>query len=143
MTSASTDVKHEYDRIPYLVAYQNNSAVRDVYGGVAELVVPKATSCVKHRAQRHRTGVHAPDRRWRLPADDQRWPCAGHHVIYCNSRFAAPILALLMEKGGRGPGRMHQGRQAGWAATGWYCPLERRRLAVGVLPAAVRQKSPP
>ena len=31
-------LKHEYDRIPYLVAYQNNSAVRDVYGGVAELV---------------------------------------------------------------------------------------------------------
>ena len=28
-------VKHDYDRIPYLVAYQNNSAVRDVYGGVA------------------------------------------------------------------------------------------------------------
>ena len=43
MTSASTDVKHEYDRIPYLVAYQNNSAVRDVYGGVAELVKPGAT----------------------------------------------------------------------------------------------------
>jgi hypothetical protein len=32
-------VKYEYERIPYLVAYQNNSAVRDVYGGVAELVV--------------------------------------------------------------------------------------------------------
>ena len=33
------DVKYEYDRIPYLVAYQNISGVRDVYGGVAELVV--------------------------------------------------------------------------------------------------------
>ena len=31
--------KHDYERIPYLIAYQNNSAVRDVYGGVAELVV--------------------------------------------------------------------------------------------------------
>ena len=29
----------EYDRIPYLIAYQNDSGVRDVYGGVAELVV--------------------------------------------------------------------------------------------------------
>ena len=29
----------DYDRIPYLVAYQNDSSVRDVYGGVAELVV--------------------------------------------------------------------------------------------------------
>lgn len=35
----TTAVKHEYDRIPYLVAYANNSGVRDVYGGVAELVV--------------------------------------------------------------------------------------------------------
>mgnify|MGYP003385592267 CR=1 FL=1 len=28
-----------YERVPYLVAYQNVSGVRDVYGGVAELVV--------------------------------------------------------------------------------------------------------
>ena len=35
----TTAVKYEYDRIPYLVAYQNDSRVRDVYGGVAELVV--------------------------------------------------------------------------------------------------------
>ena len=32
-------VKHEYDRIPYLVAFQNNSGVRDVYGGVAGLTI--------------------------------------------------------------------------------------------------------
>ena len=35
----TTAVRYEYDRIPYLVAYQNDSGVRDVYGGVAELVV--------------------------------------------------------------------------------------------------------
>ena len=34
-----TPVKRAYERIPYLIAYQNTSAVRDVYGGVAELVV--------------------------------------------------------------------------------------------------------
>ncbi len=39
MTTTQESVKHEYDRIPYLVAYQNTSGVRDVYGGVAELVV--------------------------------------------------------------------------------------------------------
>ena len=39
MTQLQQPVKHEYERIPYLVAYQNNSGVRDVYGGVAELVV--------------------------------------------------------------------------------------------------------
>jgi pimeloyl-ACP methyl ester carboxylesterase len=37
--TAGAPVRHKYERIPYLVAYQNNSGVRDVYGGVAELVV--------------------------------------------------------------------------------------------------------
>jgi hypothetical protein len=32
-------MRHKYDRIPYLVAYQNDSGFRDVYGGVLELVV--------------------------------------------------------------------------------------------------------
>jgi hypothetical protein len=36
MATTQAPVKYEYDRIPYLVAYQNNSSVRDVYGGVAE-----------------------------------------------------------------------------------------------------------
>ena len=31
--------RHNYERVPYLVAFQNNSGVRDVYGGLAELVV--------------------------------------------------------------------------------------------------------
>ena len=39
MTTAEAPVKYDYDRIPYLVAFQNNSGVRDIYGGVAELVV--------------------------------------------------------------------------------------------------------
>ena len=28
----------KYDRIPYLVAFQNDSGIRDVYGGLAEIV---------------------------------------------------------------------------------------------------------
>ena len=35
----TTAVKHDYERIPYLVAFQNNSGVRDVYGGLAEITV--------------------------------------------------------------------------------------------------------
>ena len=31
--------RHDYERVPYLVAFQNNSGVRDVYGGLAEIVV--------------------------------------------------------------------------------------------------------
>ena len=33
--SIAAPPRHDYERIPYLVAYQNTSAVRDVYGGVA------------------------------------------------------------------------------------------------------------
>ena len=39
MTTTEAPVKYEYDRIPYLIAYQNISGARDVYGGVSELIV--------------------------------------------------------------------------------------------------------
>ena len=52
--------RHEYDRVPYLIAYQNNSGVRDVYGGVADLVVLESHLLrPKDRPSRHRAGVHA------------------------------------------------------------------------------------
>lgn len=91
-------VKHEYDRIPYLVAYQNNSAVRDVYGGVAELVVLEsyllkpATPSDTVLVFMHPIGGGAY-----LPMINAL-ARAGHHVIYCNSRFRGTDSALLMEK---------------------------------------------
>ena len=92
-------VKHDYDRIPYLVAYQNNSAVRDVYGGVAELVVlesyllkPKAKPSDTVLVFMHPIGGGAY-----LPMINAL-ARAGHHVIYCNSRFRGTDSALLMEK---------------------------------------------
>lgn len=91
--------KYEYDRIPYLVAYQNNSAVRDVYGGVAELVVlesyllkPKAVESDTVLVFMHPIGGGAY-----LPMINAL-ARAGHHVIYCNSRFRGTDSALLMEK---------------------------------------------
>ena len=62
---------------------------------------------------------------------------AGHHVIYCNSRFRGTDSALLMEKVVEDLGECHQGRQepAG-LLEGGAGRLERRRLAVDVLPAA-------
>ena len=53
MTTTEAPVRYEYERIPYLVAYQNTSAVRDVYGGVAELVVLE--SYLLGRRTSHRT----------------------------------------------------------------------------------------
>ena len=88
----------KYERIPYLVAFPNNSGVRDVYGGLAEIVVlecyqlkpetPSDTALVFM----HPIGGGAY-----LPMINAL-ARAGHHVIYCNSRFRGTDSALLMEK---------------------------------------------
>jgi diadenosine tetraphosphatase ApaH/serine/threonine PP2A family protein phosphatase/dienelactone hydrolase len=94
----SAPTKHAYDRIPYLVAYQNTSGVRDVYGGVAELVVLESYLLKPDTASdtvlvfMHPIGGGAY-----LPMINAL-ARAGHHVIYCNSRFRGTDSALLMEK---------------------------------------------
>src|ERR1700759_3764588 len=92
-------VKHDYDRIPYLVAFQNNSGVRAVSGGVSELVVlesyllrPKSKPSDTVLVFMHPIGGGAY-----LPMINAL-ARAGHHVIYCNSRFRGTDSALLMEK---------------------------------------------
>ncbi len=92
-------MKHEYDRIPYLVAFQNNSGVRDVYGGLAEITVlesyllkPKNKPSDTVLVFMHPIGGGAY-----LPMINAL-ARAGHHVIYCNSRFRGTDSALLMEK---------------------------------------------
>ncbi len=92
-------VKRAYERIPYLIAYQNTSAVRDVYGGVAELVVlesyllkPTTPPSDTVLVFMHPIGGGAY-----LPMINALAK-AGHHVIYCNSRFRGTDSALLMEK---------------------------------------------
>src|ERR1700739_3038332 len=93
-------VRYDYDRIPYLVAFQNNSGVRDVYGGLAEIVVlesyllkPKDNPSDTVLMFMHPIvggGAYLP----MINALAR----AGHHVIYCNSRFRGTDSALLMEK---------------------------------------------
>src|SRR6201982_1112078 len=99
MTTAKQAVKYDYDRIPYLVAFENNSSVRDVYGGVAELTIlesyllkPKTRSSDTVLVFMHPIGGGAY-----LPMINAL-ARAGHHVIYCNSRFRGTDSALLMEK---------------------------------------------
>ncbi len=91
--------RHEYERIPYLVAFQNNSGVRDVYGGLAEITVlesyllkPKDKPSDTVLVFMHPIGGGAY-----LPMINAL-ARAGHHVIYCNSRFRGTDSALLMEK---------------------------------------------
>ncbi len=88
----------KYDRIPYLVAFQNDSGIRDVYGGLAEIVVlechllrpevPSETVLVFM----HPIGGGAY-----LPMVNAL-ARAGHHVIYAGSRFRGTDSALVMEK---------------------------------------------
>ncbi|BBY17027.1 alpha/beta hydrolase family protein [Mycolicibacterium litorale] len=95
----TTAVRYEYDRIPYLVAYQNTSAVRDVYGGVAELVVLES-HLLRPRDKPSDTVLvfmHPIGGGAYLPMMNALAK-AGHHVIYCNSRFRGTDSALLMEK---------------------------------------------
>ena len=90
---------HEYDRIPYLVAYQNDSGIRDVYGGVAELVALES-HLLKPRNKPSDTVLvfmHPIGAGAYLPMVNAL-ARAGHHVIYCNSRFRGTDSALLMEK---------------------------------------------
>jgi pimeloyl-ACP methyl ester carboxylesterase len=97
--TAPAPVRYEYERIPYLIAYQNTSGVRDVYGGVAELVVlesyllkPKTKPSDTVLIFMHPIGGGAY-----LPMINGL-ARGGHHVIYCNSRFRGTDSALLMEK---------------------------------------------
>ncbi|NBP84755.1 MAG: alpha/beta fold hydrolase, partial [Mycobacteriaceae bacterium] len=91
--------KHAYDRIPYLVAFQNDSGVRDVYGGVAEMVVlecyhlkPREVPSDTVLVFMHPIGGGAY-----LPMVNAL-ARAGHHVIYANSRYRGTDSSLLMEK---------------------------------------------
>ena len=87
-----------YERIPYLVAYQNTSGLRDVYGGLAEIValecyllkpgVPSETVLVFM----HPIGGGAY-----LPMVNAL-ARAGHHVIYAGSRYRGTDSNLIMEK---------------------------------------------
>jgi pimeloyl-ACP methyl ester carboxylesterase len=88
----------QYQRIPYLVAFPNNSGVRDVYGGLAEIVVLESYLLAPEKPSdtvlvfMHPIGGGAY-----LPMVNAL-ARAGHHVIYANSRFRGTDSALIMEK---------------------------------------------
>lgn len=95
----STARKFDYDRIPYLVVFDDTSAYRDTYGGVTESVVlesyllqPEGISSDTVIVFMHPIGGGAY-----LPMTNAL-ARAGHHVIYCNSRYRGVDSALIMEK---------------------------------------------
>ncbi|GAC02422.1 hypothetical protein GONAM_54_00490 [Gordonia namibiensis NBRC 108229] len=104
MTSATTNTantlpRHEYERIPYLVVFDDTSAYKDTYGGVTESVVlesyllkPVGVPSKNVIVFMHPIGGGAY-----LPMTNAL-ARAGHHVIYCNSRYRGVDSALIMEK---------------------------------------------
>ena len=110
--------RHDYERIPYLVAFQNNSGVRDVYGGLAELVVlecyllrPDVESDTgAARPATEDTGAAGPATEdtvlvFMHPIGGGAYlpmvnalARAGHHVIYAGSRYRGTDSNLIMEK---------------------------------------------
>ena len=89
----------EYERIPYIVVFNEQAAFKDTYGGQVGTVTLKAHLL---RPKNHPSnnvivfmhpiggGEYLP-----LPAGLAR---AGFHVIYCNSRYPGVDYALIMEK---------------------------------------------
>lgn len=91
--------RHDYDRIPYLVVFDDLSAYQDTYGGVTESVVlesyllrPRGVPSKNVIVFMHPIGGGAY-----LPMTNAL-ARAGHHVIYCNSRYRGVDSALIMEK---------------------------------------------
>jgi len=102
--------RHDYERVPYLVAFQNNSGVRDVYGGIAELVVlecyllkpdvPSDTGAAGLATSEPDTVLvfmHPIGGGAYLPMVNAL-ARAGHHVIYAGSRYRGTDSNLIMEK---------------------------------------------
>ena len=91
-------MSNRYERIPYLVAYQNISGLRDVYGGIAELVV---LECYLLRQETPSDSVlvfmHPIGGGAYLPMVNAL-ARAGHHVIYAGSRYRGTDSNLIMEK---------------------------------------------
>lgn len=88
-----------YERIPYLIVFEDTSAFRDTYGGVSENVVLESYLLKPpgHEADTAIVFMHPIGGGAYLPMTNAL-ARAGHHVIYCNSRYRGADYALIMEK---------------------------------------------
>jgi len=135
-----------YDRIPYLVAFQNDSGVRDVYGGPADIVVLECYQ-LKPETQSDTALVfmHPIGGGAYLPMVNAL-ARAGHHVIYANSRFRGTDSALIMEKVVADLGEVIKDAKtrlgyrsvvlAGWSGGGSLSLFDQQQApALGLIPA--------
>ncbi|MEV0012094.1 alpha/beta fold hydrolase [Streptomyces sp. NPDC047973] len=99
MATSTSATRHGYDRIPYLVVFDDTSAYRDTYGGVGEHVALESHLLRPHGVQSDTVimFMHPIGGGAYLPMMNGL-ARAGHHVIYCNSRYRGVDSALIMEK---------------------------------------------
>ena len=96
---SSSNPSFEYERIPYLVVFQEQAAFKDTYGGQVGSVVLKAHLMRPkgHSAKSVIVFMHPIGGGEYLPLPTALAK-AGFHVIYCNSRYPGVDNALIMEK---------------------------------------------
>jgi len=86
------------ERIPYPLVYADPSPFKDVYGGVEDVVVLEAQLLKPSRPSKTvLVFMHPIGGGTYLPMVTAL-ARAGHHTIYCNSRYRGTDSALIMEK---------------------------------------------
>ena len=96
---ADKPADYEYDRIPYLIRFEEKSAFKDTYAGEIDRVVLEAHH-LKPRGVESKTVVifmHPIGGGQYLPMSIALAK-QGVHVIYCNSRYRGIDYSLIMEK---------------------------------------------
>lgn len=91
--------KHEYERIPYLVGYAEKNEFKDTYAGPMDFVALES-HLLKPKDKPSKTVIvfmHPIGGGAYLPMVSALAK-AGHHVIYCNSRYRGADYGLVMEK---------------------------------------------
>lgn len=89
---------YAYERKPLIVSFQETSAFKDVYAGVDSVVILEAHLLVPERASKTLIVMMHPIGGGAYLPMVTALAKAGHHVIYCNSRYRGIDSALIMEK---------------------------------------------
>lgn len=91
--------QYEYQRIAYLILYKEQAAFKDTYAGEIGTVALKAhlLKPIDRPSKTVLIFMHPIGGGEYLPMPNAL-ARAGHHVIYCNSRYPGVDYALIMEK---------------------------------------------
>lgn len=91
--------QHRLVREPYVVLHTETSGFKDVYGGAGEKVVVECMRVFRERTSARSVIIfsHPIGGGAFLPLVSAL-AHAGHHVIYCNTRYRGNDTALIMEK---------------------------------------------